>query len=102
MCRAIVDRHLDLFEWTPKSVRVPKPGLDLKTISAYFGISRLSPIYDGLAAELLYGRYRAPRSEDERAELRASLIDYNRDDLDALVGVAARLGELSVGPDRLD
>jgi predicted RecB family nuclease len=97
---AIRDRHVDLFVWTRGSLRLPRPTLDLKRVAAYFGVPRFSPIGDGMAAEMLYGRYLSSRDAQGRAELRRTLCDYNRDDLDALVEVARRLRELTLGDDR--
>ena len=90
------ERHVDLYEWARRSVRLPRAGLDLKTVATYLGVPRLSPIRDGMEAEMLYGRYLAATSEQKRAELRTALCNYNRDDLDALIGTARRLRELVV------
>lgn len=49
-----------------------------------------------MEAEMLYSRYLRSRDEQKRAELRTQLCDYNRDDLDALIGTARRLRELSM------
>ena len=91
---ALHERHIDLFTWVCRSVRFPRPGLDLKTVAKYLGVPRLSPIRDGMEAEMLYGRYLDARNGQKRAELQAALCDYNRDDLDSLIGVARRLHEL--------
>jgi predicted RecB family nuclease len=94
---ALHERHVDLFTYMRRSLRLPRTGLDLKSVATYFGIPRLSPIRDGLEAEMLYGRYLTERKPKKRAELRSALRDYNRDDLDALIGTARRLRELSIG-----
>jgi predicted RecB family nuclease len=93
--RALRERHVDLFGWTRRSVRLPRARLDLKQVATYLGVPRLSPVRDGMEAELLYDRYRRSRDAGQRSTLRQSLCDYNRDDLDALMGTARRLGELS-------
>jgi predicted RecB family nuclease len=100
--RALRERHVDLFGWTRRSVRLPRARLDLKQVATYLGVPRLSPIRDGMEAELLYDRYRLSRDEGDRFRLRQSLCDYNRDDLDALVGTAQRLSELSRENDAAD
>jgi len=95
---ALRERHVDLFEWVRRSVRLPRARLDLKQVASYFGVPRLSSIGDGMEAELLYDRYLRSRDEQKRATLRTALCDYNRDDLDALIGTARRLSELSLSP----
>jgi uncharacterized protein YprB with RNaseH-like and TPR domain len=72
-------------------VRLPIPGLGLKEVADYFGIPRLSGVAGGLHARSLHDRYR--RTGDLR--LRDRLIDYNRDDLDALVGVSQQFARLT-------
>jgi predicted RecB family nuclease len=93
---ALAERHVDLFAYMSRSVRLPRAGLDLKQVATYFGIPRLSSISDGLEAQYLYGRYREERKGKQRNDLKAALCDYNRDDLDALIGTARRLRELSL------
>ena len=88
----IVERgHLDLFHWARNAVRLPIPRLALGDVAGYFAIPKLSGISDGLTAMSLYENY--CRSRDE--SLKAELLEYNRDDLDALVGVAERFALLS-------
>jgi predicted RecB family nuclease len=87
---SLLERHIDLFVYVRRHVRLPIPHLGLKDVAAYFGIPRLSSVASGLAARSLHDRYR--RTRDRR--LRDRLIDYNRDDLDALVGVSQQLAQL--------
>lgn len=94
---AVQERHLDLFQYVWRNLRLPIPGLSLKEVGAYFGIPRLSSVYDGLEAQLMYGRYRRTRGK-AKILLRQQLIDYNRDDLDALVEVAGRVRDLVSAP----
>jgi predicted RecB family nuclease len=85
-------RHFDLYIYVRDHVRLPIPGLGLKDVAAYFGIPRVAGIADGLQAQMLYAEY----LRTGEAALRDRLIDYNRDDLDALIGVARRLDSLSL------
>jgi predicted RecB family nuclease len=86
----LLESHIDLFVYARRHIRLPIPHLGLKDVAAYFGIPRLSSVASGLAARSLHDRYR--RTRDRR--LRDQLIDYNRDDLDALVGVSQQLAKL--------
>jgi predicted RecB family nuclease len=88
---SLLERHIDLCAYARRHVRLPIPRLRLKDVAAYFGIPRLSSVAGGLAARSLHDRYR--RTGDLR--LRDRLIDYNRDDLDALVGVSQQLARLT-------
>jgi predicted RecB family nuclease len=87
----LFERHVDLYAYARRHVRLPIPSLSLKDVAEYFGIPRFSGVADGLQALLLHGQYR--RTGD--AVLRDRLIDYNRDDLDALVGIVQRFARLS-------
>jgi predicted RecB family nuclease len=88
---SLLERHIDLFAYARRHVRLPIPRLGLKDVARYFGIPRLSGVAGGLAARSLHDRYRDTR--DRR--LRDRLIDYNRDDLDALVGITQQLARLT-------
>jgi predicted RecB family nuclease len=87
---SLLERHIDLCAYAQRHVRLPIPRLRLKDVAGYFGIPRLSSVAGGLAARSLHDRYR--RTGDLR--LRDRLVDYNRDDLDALVGVGQQLAQL--------
>jgi predicted RecB family nuclease len=87
----LLERHIDLFTYARWHVRLPIPRLGLKEVARFFGIPRLSGVAGGLAARSLHDRSR--RTGDLR--LRDRLIDYNRDDLDALVGVSQQLARLT-------
>lgn len=50
-------RHIDLYLWTRQKLVLPIPGLGLKEVSEYFGISRESDVTSGLAAEAMWLRY---------------------------------------------
>jgi predicted RecB family nuclease len=87
----IESRHLDLYQYATKSVRFPMPRLSLGELGSYFAIPKLSHISSGLQALSLYGEYRHSQDVEQRRRLKANLIQYNLDDLEALVGVAQGL-----------
>lgn len=93
---AIQSRHRDLYQYATKSLRLPIPSLSLKDVAEYYGIPKISNVGSGLEAEMMYRRYRRTPDEDSRAALREQLIDYNRDDLESLIGVVDRMRELSL------
>lgn len=87
MVARLVDRQTDLFnEWGRNALRLPIPGFSLNEVASYFGIPRISLVRDGHEAQSRYLQYRAVRG-NRKAALQAELIEYNRDDLDALVGI---------------
>jgi predicted RecB family nuclease len=90
----IKSRHLDLYQFAQQSVRFPIPELGLGEVANYFGIPRLSRIGDGLQAQLLFLEYQSSSNDARRAALKTSLCEYNRDDVDALVGIAAKISAL--------
>jgi predicted RecB family nuclease len=83
--------HLDLFHYAKKAIRFPIPQLALDRVANYFAIPRISRIRDGLEALSLYQEYRQTTDGKKRATLMNDLIEYNRDDLESLVGVAERI-----------
>ena len=87
-------RHLDLFQCFVKTVRLPIPELGLGSVATYYGIPKLSLISDGFEAQWCYAEYRRCRAKRKRRALKARLIEYNHDDLEALAGIAERLGAL--------
>ncbi len=87
-------KHLDLFQATLRSVRFPMAGLSVDEVARFFNLPRLSSISGGLHAQMLYRQFCNSQNEAERAELKNSLIDYNRDDLESVIGIKERLVEL--------
>lgn len=87
-------RHLDLREHFLKAVRIPWPWLGLKDVARVLGLTRANSIGGGLQALRLYHEYCTTRRKANRRELKNQLLEYNRDDLNALVGVATRLVSL--------
>jgi predicted RecB family nuclease len=83
--------HVDAYQWTVDNLRLPVPGLGLNDVAAYFGVPRLSDVRDGLQALLLYQQYLHTKSP----ELKERLINYNRDDLEALISVTGHIREIA-------
>jgi len=54
--QAFFDRHLDMFHYTERNVRLPIPTLGLKKVADFFGVPRRSSIDGGMEAEALYRR----------------------------------------------
>jgi len=90
-------RHLDLLLRTRRTMRFPIPQMGLDDVATYFAIQRVSRIRNGLEALSLYQEYRHSQDENRRNTLKANLIEYNRDDLEALVGIAQRIPGLRTG-----
>ncbi|MGH3442404.1 MAG: TM0106 family RecB-like putative nuclease, partial [Nitriliruptorales bacterium] len=90
----IEGRHLDLYDYVGRNLRLPIPRFGLKDVGAYFGVPRISNVSDGLEALYLYEQYARAKGR-RKALLREQLIAYNRDDLDTLVEVAGRIRDLS-------
>ena len=84
----IESRHLDLFQHARSALRFPIPGLGLGDLASYFAIPRVSRIGDGLQAQSMFLEYRSCQDDDRRDALKSDLVEYNLDDLEALVGVA--------------
>lgn len=93
---ALFKSHVDLFLYAKRNLRLPIAGLSLKDVAKYFGIPRLSGVEDGLQAQMMYEDYRIARSAKRKEALREELMDYNRDDLEALVAIAERIRDLSL------
>lgn len=93
----VIGRHFDLFQHTIKSVRFPIPQLGLGELATYFALPQMSSVRNGLEALLLYQEYRHSQDEDKRVAIKTNLHDYNRDDLEALVGVTDRIASLRRG-----
>jgi predicted RecB family nuclease len=87
----LFERHVDLCAYSKNNLRFPIPSLELKAVASYFGIPKTSLINDGMTAQNLYMRCRAGQEASEKLRLRSILLDYVRDDLDALVGAARRI-----------
>jgi predicted RecB family nuclease len=87
----LFERHIDLFAYARDSVRLPVPRLDLKSLCDYFGLGRTSTIKDGMQAQSVYLHYLSTR----RADLQQRLLDYNKDDLNALIALARELRGLA-------
>ncbi|HEY1883028.1 MAG TPA: ribonuclease H-like domain-containing protein [Candidatus Cybelea sp.] len=93
--QAFLDRHLDMFHYAERNVRLPIPTLDLKKVSAFFGVPRRSTINGGMEAEALYRRFKSSRSRAARSRIKESLLEYNGDDLRAVSEITYRMRKLS-------
>jgi predicted RecB family nuclease len=91
-------RHVDLFEHARRSLRLPIPELGLGEVADFFGIPKTSAISGGLEAQMLYQRFQQADDAEQRAKLKAELIAYNRDDLEALVETLRRVQALPLEP----
>lgn len=90
-----LERHLDIFRYAERNVRLPIPILDLKKVAAFFGVPRRSTINGGMEAEALYRRFKSSRSRSTKHGIKQSLLEYNRDDLRAVSEVACQIKKLS-------
>src|SRR5262249_33914833 len=93
----VESRHFDLLQYARNGARFPISQLALDQVARYFAIPKVSRIRDGHEALFVYQQYRNSRDETKRVALKAELLKYNRDDLEALVGVAKHLAGLQSG-----
>jgi predicted RecB family nuclease len=89
------DRHVDLYRVAEANVRLPIVGMGLKVVGDYFAIPRISDIHGGFEADSLFWHYQSLNGEAARTALRQRLIDYCRDDIDALVEIARRFAAIT-------
>jgi predicted RecB family nuclease len=89
----IRERHLDIFRYAERNVRLPIPTLDLKSVGKYFKVARRTEVSGGMAAAHLYHQYRLAKRDKlaDQVRLREVLLDYNCDDIEALVAIAQHL-----------
>jgi predicted RecB family nuclease len=90
----VKSRHLDLFQHVRMAIRFPIRQLGLHQLARYFAIPKETRIQDGLEALVMYQEYRKSQTEERRLVLKTDLLEYNRDDLKALIGVAERIAAL--------
>ncbi len=91
---ALVAQHVDLYQYAAETVGLPIPCLGLSEVARYFGTHKLSQIPDGLIAQLFYESYLGTETGPAKVALKQQLLDYNRDDIDALVAVTQVLRDL--------
>jgi predicted RecB family nuclease len=89
--KKLESRHMDLFVHAAKALRLPIPGLGLDEVANYFGIERISRIQNGFEALSMFRECQVCSDEKRLAALKADLLEYNREDLEALVEVAQRI-----------
>jgi len=90
------DRHRDLYHDFTKAVRLPKKKLSLSHVASWLGISRQSKIPKGRQVTSSYLEYfKCRESGNPIAEsMKQDLVQYNRDDLDMLIGVVGKIPTL--------
>jgi len=88
-------RHVDLYRLVCRSLRLPIPGLDLKSVATYLGFERTSDISGGFEAVTLFHQFLGSKNSKLRKRLREDLLGYNREDLEALRAVAEFLRVVS-------
>lgn len=84
---ALFERHLDLYSYARRGLRLPIPEFALSEVASYFGVPKLSDIQGGFEAQMHYSRYLTSTDAKTKATLKSKLVAYNRDDLEGLVGV---------------
>ncbi|MFC1903233.1 TM0106 family RecB-like putative nuclease [Chloroflexota bacterium] len=90
-------RHFDLYNFFLRNCRFPLGSFGLKEIDEYLGFRRKLGGMDGLEAQMLYHQYLniTNHSSQERSRIKQLLLDYNREDLEALLFVLNRLRVLA-------
>ncbi len=101
LTEAVQASHRDLYQCATRSFRLPISSLSLKAVAEYYGIPRISTVRSGLHAQMMYGEYRRTQDEERRATLRGQLIDYNRDDVESLIGVTEQMRAVALSEGRL-
>lgn len=83
--------HVDLYRFAERALRLPTPRLKLKDLADYFQIPRRDDIESGTQAVMTFKRLVATSNGQQRRRLEKQLLDYNKDDIDVLVGVTDEL-----------
>jgi predicted RecB family nuclease len=86
-------RHIDLYDWTRRHLRVPSLGLGLKELSVWANIPRTSGIRNGGDADALRQEYRCSGS----SAVLESLLAYSREDVNGLVQLVEALRSVGAG-----
>jgi predicted RecB family nuclease len=94
----VKDRHVDLFESARTSLRLPIPQLGLAEVAAFLGIPKLSTVDGGFEAQLMFKSYEMSKKPEQKEKLKAELIAYNRDDLEALIETLGFIQALPAEP----
>jgi predicted RecB family nuclease len=90
---ALYERHYDMFRFSERNVRFPIRTLDLKSVGGHRGVLRRTEISGGMAALGLWWQYQKAKAP-ERKRIKEALLDYNKDDLEALIEISRRIVEL--------
>lgn len=84
-------RHFDLYAWTRSHAALPIPNLALGNVGKHLGLEPATDITGGLDAMFRYQMMLSMDAGTERDRERATLEEYNRDDLRALDVMLAAL-----------
>jgi predicted RecB family nuclease len=86
-------RHVDLLPWTRSNFRLPTASFKLKEVATYFGFQFRHPDVRSILVPEIYLEYvSTPRKNKEtRSEIRTQLLEYNEDDVKALLCVWKKL-----------
>lgn len=91
-------RHLDLYHFVLNNCAFPLKSLGIKEVAGYLGFKWKHPGMDGWDALWMYHEYlNLPVSDKKRAEIKQELLEYNRDDLEAVLHTIRRLCSLFEG-----
>lgn len=84
LLKEVERRHIDVFQYMRRNIRLPIPTLELKNVAEFFGHRTTSRILGGMDANYHYWRYQNAESPQEARSLRRELERYNKNDLHAL------------------
>jgi predicted RecB family nuclease len=95
----LASRHVDLYQLISRTVRFPIGQHGLKDVCGHLEHKRQSPVVDGHDVLSLLEDYRSARKLSTRQQIKADIIQYNREDLEACVVLAEFLRTLELHPD---
>jgi predicted RecB family nuclease len=106
----VYSRHRDLFREFDKAVRLPRKKMGVDDVASWFGFQRRSgiskasqairrPWYCHTSVQDTYLEYRLSMADNDAPmadaqTLKANLLEYNRDDLDALTFIIGKIPDL--------
>lgn len=92
-------RHLDLYNLILGNYRFPLASFGLKEVGGYLGFKRKHEDMDGLEAQMLYHQYlNMPKNNiRQRSNIKKTLLEYNREDLEATLFAVSKLRSLANG-----
>jgi predicted RecB family nuclease len=86
---ALKKRHIDLFRFARRVVRLPIVSHELKSVGGFLNIDRAGDLSNGFAAVGLFHELCATRGKKKRQVIADQLMRYNGNDLRALAAAAA-------------